>query len=86
MGVSVILTHKYRFVKDKGTMCPMCTKYEEDDIHFLLQCPFYHDMCVKYIKPFHSPINEVSFNSILKIEHLSVITFLSLYAYVTRCL
>ena len=54
MGVSVILTHKYRFVNDKETVCPMCTEHEEDDIHFLLHCPVYHDLRVKYLSPFRN--------------------------------
>ena len=79
MGVSVILTHKYRFVDDKETVCPMCTEHEEDDIHFLLPCPVYHDLCVRYLSPFHSTPNEISFNSMLQMEGSNMITGLSLY-------
>ena len=70
MGVSVILTH----------LCPMCTEHEEDDIHFLLHCPVYHDLRVKYLSPFHSPPNEISFNSMLQMDS-NMITGLSLYIY-----
>ena len=78
MGVSVILTHKYRFVNDKETVCPMCTEHE-DDIHFLLHCTVYHDLRVKYLSPFHSPPNEIYFNSMLQMEDSNLITGLSLY-------
>ena len=81
MGVSAILTHKYRFVNDKETVCPMCTELEENDIHFLLHCPVYHDLRVKYLSPFHSPPNEISFNSMLQMEDSNMITGLSLYIY-----
>ena len=81
MGVSAILTHKYRFVNDNGTVCPMCTKHEEDDIHFLLHCPVHHDLRVKYLSPFHSPPNEISLNSMLQMEDSNMITGLSLYIY-----
>ena len=57
----------------------MCTEHEEDDIHFPLHCPVYHDLCVKYLSPFHSPPNEISFNSMLQMEDANMITGLSLY-------
>ena len=83
MGVklSAFLTHKYRFVNDKETVCPMCTEHEENDIHFLLHCPVYHDLRVKYLSPFHNPPNEISFNSMLQMEDSNMITGLSLYIY-----
>ena len=81
MGVSVILTYKYRFVNDKETVCPMCTEHEKDDIHFLLHCPVYHDLRVKYLSPFHSPPNEISLYSMLQMEDSNMITGLRLYIY-----
>ena len=57
IGVNVILTHKYIFVNDKETVCPLCTEHEEGDIHFLLHCPVYHDLRVKYLIPLHNPPN-----------------------------
>ena len=78
MGVSVILTHKYRFVNDKETVCPMCTEHEEDDINFPLHYPVYHDLRIKYLSPFHSPPNEISFTSMLQMEDSNMITGLSL--------
>ena len=82
LGVSAILTHKYRFVNDKETMCPMCTEHEEDDINFILHCPVYHDLRVKYLSPFHSPPNEISFNSMLQMEDANMIAGLKLYIYI----
>ena len=76
MGVSVILTHKYRFVNDKETVCPMCTEHEEDDIHFLLHCPVYHDQRVKYLSPFHSPLNVT--NGRFKHDHWLKSVYISL--------
>ena len=77
MGVSVILTHKYRFVNDKETVWPMCTEHEEDNIYFLLHCPVYHDLSVKYLSPFYSHPNEISFNYMLQMEDM--ITGVSVY-------
>ena len=36
MGVSLIITHKLRFIQDSVTVCPMCMEEEEDEIHFIL--------------------------------------------------
>ena len=58
-----------------------CTEHEEDDIHLLLHCPAYHDLRVKYLSPFHSPPNEISFNSMLQMEDSNMITGSSLYIY-----
>ena len=59
----------------------MCAEHEEDDIHFLLQCPVYHDLRVKYLSPFHSLPNEIPFTSLLQMEDSNMITGLSLYIY-----
>ena len=62
----------------------MCTEHEEDDIHFLLHSPVYHDLRVKYLSPFHSLPNEISFTSMLQMEDSNIITGLSLYIYITQ--
>ena len=61
MGVSLIMTHKLRFVQDRDTVCPMCMEEEEDEIHFILHCPVYHDLRSKYLAPFNSPPNVNTF-------------------------
>ena len=80
MGVSVILTHKYMFIDYKEIAC-VPYMYEEYDIDFLLHFPVYHDLRVKYLSPFHSPPNEISFNSMLQMKDSNMITVLSLYIY-----
>ena len=35
----------------------MCMEEEEDEIHFILHCPVYHDLRSKYLVPFDSPPN-----------------------------
>ena len=61
MGVSLIMTHKLRFVKDSDTVCPMCMGEKEDEIHFILHCLVYHDLRSKYLAPFDSPPNVNTF-------------------------
>ena len=64
MGVSLIMTHKQRFIQDSDTVCPMCMEEEEDEIHFILHCPVFHDLRQKYLAPFDSPpnLNRPTFN------------------------
>ena len=57
MGVSLNMTHKLRFIQASDTVCPMCMEEEEDEIHFILQCPVFHDLRLKYLALFDSPPN-----------------------------
>ena len=79
MGVSLIMTHKPRFVQDSVTVCPMCMEEEEDEIHFILYCPVYHDLRSKYLAPFDSPPNVNTFQLLLSIVYESLIDSLCTY-------
>ena len=51
MGVSELYIHKYRFSRDHPSFtCPSCREEEEDDKHFLLECPAYEDLRSRYIR------------------------------------
>ena len=54
MGVSLIMTHKLRFIQDSDTVCPMCMEEEEDKIYFILYCLVYHDLHQQQFAPFDS--------------------------------
>ena len=52
LGVSQILTHRLRFVKnldEADMLCPLCGEARESEIHFLLVCPAYHDLREEYL-------------------------------------
>ena len=79
MGVSLIMTHKLRFVQDSDTVCPMCMEEEEDEIHFILHCPVYHDLRSKYLAPCDSPPNVNTFKLLLRSVDESLINSLCTY-------
>ena len=79
MGVSLIMTHKLRLVQDSDTVCPMCMEKEEDEIHFILHCPVYHDLRSKYFAPFDSPPNVNTFQLLLSSVDESLINSLCIY-------
>ena len=82
MGVSLIMTHKLKFIQDSHTVCPMCMEEEEDEIHFILHCPVYHDLRQKYLAPFDSPPNVNTFQSLLRSVDESLIK--SLWTYLNQ--
>ena len=60
LGVSKLLTHKLRFVRNLQEFdyfCPICHSAEENELHFLLCCPAYDDLREEYIakKYFNNP-------------------------------
>ena len=80
MGVvSLIMTHKLRFVQDSDTVCPMCMEEEEDEIHFILHGPVYHDLRSKYLAPFDSPPNVNTFQLLLRSVDESLINSSCIY-------
>ena len=79
MGVSLIMTQKLRFILDSDTICPICMEEEEDEIHFILHCPVYHDLRLKYLAPFDSPPNVNTFQLLLRSVDESLIKSLCTY-------
>ena len=59
-GVSNISTHFYRYRQhnERDLLCPMCKLDIENEVHFLLCCPFLNDLRVQYIptKFYRTPI------------------------------
>ena len=48
--VSSILINRSRFINNAHqSTCPLCNKYEENEIHLLLHCPVYYDLRQKYL-------------------------------------
>lgn len=51
LGISDIYSHRNRFSKGQtNDTCPVCNEDEEDDVHFVLQCPAYEDLRQKYLQ------------------------------------
>ena len=46
MGISELAVHhyRYRFATQQQMMCPLCNESEENELHFVLVCPFYSDL------------------------------------------
>ena len=44
LGMSDIFVDRNRFDDNEQFVCPVCTEYEEDGVHFLRQCPVFHDL------------------------------------------
>ena len=81
MGMSNIFTDKCRFLVDESFIWPLCIEEEENELHFLLQCPVYHDLRLKYLHPFDSPPTEKTFQNLLATEDHCLIQGVSLYIY-----
>ncbi|RUA06843.1 MAG: hypothetical protein DSY43_01110, partial [Gammaproteobacteria bacterium] len=64
-GVCDIFSHRFRYCDPNIAMCPCCMEEEEDDIHFLLQCPVYADLREKYMSSFECPPNFETFVNVL---------------------
>ena len=79
LGVSDIFVHRNRFDNNAQFVCPLCTEYEEDEVHFLLQCPVFHDMRLKYLRPFDSPPNNHTFVRLMSCDEPGIIRSLSLF-------
>ena len=70
------MTHKLRFVQDSVTVCPMYMGEEEDEIHFIINCPVYHDLRSKYFALFDSPPIVNTFQLFLRSVNESLINSL----------
>ena len=47
IGFSELFVHRLRFaydIENDTMLCPACFETEEDEAHFLLECPVYHDL------------------------------------------
>ena len=50
-GISAITVHSLRFKRTdtRDLLCPLCKSATEDEIHFVLCCPAYHDLRQRFI-------------------------------------
>jgi hypothetical protein len=48
-GISDLVTHTNRYKRNNSTMCPLCNEGVENEIHFVLCCPFLTSLREIYI-------------------------------------
>ena len=81
MGVSELFNHKYRFRQDSPSMlCPSCREDEEDDTHFLLECPAYEDLRSRHIRFLVAPM-PFSYVSLLSSNDAETVKNVSTYLF-----
>ena len=62
--------HKPVAVPFNERKCRTCLNCLEDEFHFLLECPLYHELRKKYIKPYYLKIlNMPKFIELIKTEN-----------------
>ena len=79
LGISDIFVHRNRFVNHAQFVCPLSIEYEDDEVHFILQCPVFHDIRLKYLGPFDSPPNNHTFVRLMSCDEPEIIRSLSLF-------
>lgn len=83
-GVSEIKTHAYRYKSflQYDKLCPVCHKCEEDEMHFILCCPFYYSLREMYIpKKFFLYPNMFRLSLLMSSQNREIITNLCTYLY-----
>ena len=81
LGMSELYSHQYRFREDPPSMlCPSCKEDDEDDAHFLLECPAYEDLRSRYIRFAINPMT-LNYVSLLASCDVEIIRAVSIYLY-----
>ena len=71
-GVSQLTVHFYRYrsCTNRQLLCPMCKQAVEDEVHFILSCPFLHDLRVKLIaEKFYKEPNAFRLSCLLAVRN-----------------
>ena len=80
MQMSDIYAHRYRYDSSKSLSCPSCREDDEDDQHFLLECPVYEDLRQRFLRRFMAVgVNNYAF--LMGSEDFEVLHNVSLYLY-----
>jgi len=80
MGITDLYNHRCRYqLEPTNSLCPLCRENNEDEVHFLLQCPALYDLREKYLlKHIDSNIDDV-LRFLLSSKDVSIIRSTSLY-------
>ena len=82
MGVTQLFVHKYRYTRDSDFntyLCPACYERDENESHFLVECPVYDDLRNKFLR--NLPNVSVDVESLLKEQNPMVIRAVARYLY-----
>ena len=74
-----ICVRRNRYDNNAQFVCPLCTEYEEDEEHSILQCPVFRDIRLKYLRSFDSPPNNHTFVRLMSCDEPEIIRSLSLF-------
>ena len=80
MQMSDIYAHRYRYDSSKSLTCPSCREDDEDDKHFLLECPVYEDLRQRLLRKYMAVgVNNYAF--LIGSRDFEVLHNVSLYMY-----
>ena len=83
-GISELKVHfyRYRLHCHKDLICPLCKVGIEDEIHFLLVCPFYRKLRGKFISPkFHNAPSIFHYNILMASVNVNIVKNVCLFLY-----
>ena len=75
------LTEEYRSESPEAKLCPLCKKAQEDETHFLFDCPMYADFRIKYLSEFDLATYKTQKLSILNTSNVSHVNALAKYVF-----
>jgi len=78
-GVTELYIHKRRYDGHSQNLCPLCIEDDEDELHFLLQCPALHDLRTKYVMPHVHTCNESDLSLLLSQKTTNTIRSVAIY-------
>jgi len=82
LGISELFVHRMRYCSNTfETLCPNCREEDEDERHFLLNCPALHDLQIKYLIPYVEEISTDPFVYLLSSNETRVIRAVATYLY-----
>ena len=64
-----------------NTLCPLCKKEEEDELHVKLQCPSYEYLRTKYSNKHWKPDKKADLNDILNTNDTDKINDVAIFIY-----
>jgi len=82
LGISDLSVHKLRYsTVEPEVLCPLCREREEDEYHFLLECPALYDLRGKFVIPFLCiPVSD-AMTCLMSSTDQKVIRSVSIYLY-----
>ena len=84
LGISDIAVHHYRYKihTEVDLMCPFCKNVKEDEFHFLLCCPVFNSLRMRYIPlKYHKYPNQFRLSLLLASSNEYLVKNLSLFLY-----